>query len=147
MTTRGDHTFTVYGARDWSAFANRDDKGATAIAAAAADDPDSAVFCYVDASEGIRGGPPDVIARELEAWVYMPPGSHVTATGTLSVAGRPAVSVTGNVQVGTGEELEFYGINMQEEPSALLLFWSPRSVYNDWRPTFTHVVQSLTYAG
>ncbi|MFL6131260.1 MAG: hypothetical protein ACJ72A_00555 [Nocardioidaceae bacterium] len=63
------------------------------------------------------------------------------------MADRPAVSVTGNVQVGTGEELEFYGINMQEEPSALLLFWSPQSVYNDWRPTFTHVVQSLTYAG
>jgi hypothetical protein len=43
--------------------------------------------------------------------------------------------------------LEFYGIYMREEPAALLVFWSPKSVYDDWRPTFDHVVGSLSYTG
>jgi tRNA A-37 threonylcarbamoyl transferase component Bud32 len=146
-TVRGDHTFRVYGARDWSAFANRDQQGTAAIAAAAVHDPDSAVFCYVDDANNIEFGPAETIAQRLRAWTYMPPGAHVTPAGTLTVADRLAASATGLVPVGDGAKLEFYGIYMQAEPSALLICWSPKSVYDDWRPTFDHVVRSLAYTG
>jgi serine/threonine protein kinase len=146
-TVRGNHTFRVYGARDWSAFANRDPQGTAAIATAAVADPDSAVFCYVDDADSMTWGPPEVIAHGLQTWVYMPPGAHVTATWTLKVAERDALALTGLAPVGHGEQLEFYGIYMREEPAALLIFWSPKSVYDDWRPTFDHVVGSLSYTG
>jgi hypothetical protein len=146
-TVRAGHTFRVYGARDWSALVNLDPQGGPAIGTAAADDPDSAVFCYVDNAEGIRLGTPEVISHELETWKYMPPGSHVTARTTLTVAERPALALTGLTPVGHGEQLEFYGMYMLVEPSILLICWSPTSVYGDWRPTFDHVVRSLTYTG
>jgi hypothetical protein len=79
--------------------------------------------------------------------MYMPPGAHVTPAGTLTVADRRAASATGLVPVGDGAELEFYAIYMEDNPPALLICWSPKSVYDDWRATFDHVVRSLAYTG
>jgi hypothetical protein len=112
---------------------------------AATDDPESLVYLYVDASEGVYADTAEDAASQLAG--ALPSESRLVPQGERQVAGRAAVEVGGVVPLGESGQLRLYAVALKEDPRALFLFACPTALYDEWRPTFDDIVDSVTYTG
>jgi hypothetical protein len=105
----------------------------------AADDPERLVTLYVDPASGLEDELPDDVATQILS--AFPAGSGLTATGTVQVAGQDAVELEGVYRLSGDEELRVYGASVGGQ--VLLLFAAPTAIYDDWKPTFEDILDSV----
>ncbi len=143
VTVTGDIAFTVLGSQDWSALYDEDEPSMAAAEQALQDDPESLVHLYVDPSDAIFVEASEDLASYLQGEL---PGSRIVGQGMRTVDGREALEAGGVVPVGDGQA-RLYVVTLQSDPRLLLMFWCPVSLYEDWRPTFDEIVDSVRFTG
>jgi hypothetical protein len=144
VTVTGDLAFTVLGPRDWSSLYGEEEEASLAEAEQALqDDPESLVHLYVDPSDEIYVEAAEDLASYLQGEL---PGSRIVGQGTRTVDGREALEAGGVFPVGDGQA-RLYAVTLQSDPRLLLMFWSPLSLYEEWRPTFDQIVDSVRFTG
>jgi hypothetical protein len=105
----------------------------------AADDPERLVSLYVDPAGGLEDELPDDVASQVLS--AFPDGSGLTATGTVQVAGQDAVELEGVYRLSGDQELRIYGASVGGQ--VLLIFAAPTAIYDDWKPTFDDILDSV----
>jgi hypothetical protein len=143
-TETSNGTFTVLGPKDWSGLISGDEATVSQAETAATEDPESLVYLYVDASEGVYADTAEDAASQLAG--SLPEGTRLVPQGEREVAGRAAVEVGGVVPLGESQ-LRLYAVALKEDPRALFVFACPTALYDEWRPTFDEIVDSVTYTG
>jgi hypothetical protein len=143
FTETGDLAYAVLGTSDWTGFAVDDGQAVEDAEAALTDDPESLVHMYVDMSDNIYTSDTQGLADQIQA---LSEGSRIVGQGTRQVDGREAFTAGGVTPLGDGQ-LRLYAVTLQDEPRLLLLFVSPASLYDEWKPTFDAIVDSVTFTG
>ena len=46
-----------------------------------------------------------------------------------------------------GDQIRVYAVTLQDDPRLYMLFVSPASLYDEWKPTFDEIVDSVTFTG
>jgi serine/threonine protein kinase len=105
----------------------------------AAADPERLVSLFVDPAQGLEDELPDDVAGQILS--AFPDGSGLTATGTVQVAGQDAVELEGVYRLSGDQELRVYGASVGGK--ILLLFAAPTAIYDDWKPTFIDILDSV----
>jgi hypothetical protein len=137
-------TFTVFGTRDWSALVKGDPAGVARAEAAATQDPESLVYLYVDPSDDVSADTAQDAASQLQGAL----GGRLVEQGTRDVAGKKALEVAGVIPLGeSGAQLRLYAVAVKDDPRMLMIFLSPPSLYDQWKPTFDAIVDSVKYTG
>jgi hypothetical protein len=139
----GDIAYSVAGTRDWSGLATDDSDAVAAAETALADDPESLVHLYVDGSDNVYTDDAQGLADQLQSGFDE---ARFVAQGTRQVDDREAFTAGGVAEFG-GEQLRFYGVTVQDEPRLLLLFVAPAALYDEWKPTFDRIADSVTFTG
>jgi hypothetical protein len=139
----GDLVYSVLGSRDWTGLAIDDTAAVADAEAALTDDPESLVHLYVDASENVDADDPQGLADQVQATFD---GARIVGQGTRQVDGRDALTAGGVMPFGDGQ-LRVYAVTLQDDPRLFLLFLSPASLYDEWKPTFDEIVDSVRFTG
>lgn len=143
-TETTDATFSVVGPRDWSALVKGDTAAVARAETAAKQDPESMVYLYVDPSDTVYADNAKDAASQLQSAL----GGRLVEQGTREVGGRQALEVGGVIPLGeSGAQLRLYAVAVKDEPKMLMIFLCPPSLYEQWRPTFDAVVNSVTFTG
>jgi len=139
----GDIAYSVAGTRDWSGLSTDDSDALAAAETALTDDPESLVHLYVDGSDSVYTEDAQGLADQLQAGFT---DSRFVAQGTRTVDDREAFTASGVVEFGDGQ-LRMYGVTVQDEPRVLLLFIAPAALYDEWKPTFERIADSVAFTG
>jgi hypothetical protein len=139
----GDIAYSVAGSRDWSGLSTDDSDAVAAAETALTDDPESLVHLYVDGSDNVYTTDAQGLADQLQSGFDE---ARFVAQGTREVDGREAFTASGVAQFAGGQ-LRFYGVTLQDEPRLLLLFVAPAALYDEWKPTFDRIADSVTSTG
>jgi hypothetical protein len=142
-TVTGDLAYAALGTRDWTGLSAYDDTAIADAETALTDDPESLVHLYVDGSDNVYTSDAQGLADQLQSGFD---NSRMVAQGTRQVDGRDAFTASGVVPLGDGQ-LRVYAVTLQDEPRLLLVFISPTALYEEWKPTFDAVVDSVTFTG
>jgi serine/threonine protein kinase len=145
VTETVDATFTVLGPQDWSGLIAGEEAVVADAENALEDDPASLVQMYVDPSDYVSAETPADAASQLQG--YLPYGGRLVEQGTRDVAEREGLEVGGLVPLGESGQLRVYAVAVSEEPRMLMIFLCPPSLYDEWRPVFDAVVDSVEYTG
>jgi hypothetical protein len=143
-TETTDATFTVFGAKDWSALVKGESDAISSAQTAAKQDPQSLVYLYVDASDNVYAETPVDAASQLQSAL----GGRLVEQGTRDVGGKKGLEVGGVIPLGeSGAQLRLYAVAVKDDPRMLMIFLCPPSIYEQWRPTFDAMVDSVKYTG
>lgn len=142
-TVTGDLAYAVLGARDWTGLSADDGTAVADAETALTDDPESLVHLYVDGSDNVYTSDAKGLADQLQSGFD---NARMVAQGTRQVDGRDAFAASGVVPLGDGQ-LRVYAVTLQDEPRLLMVFIAPSELYDEWKPTFDAVVDSVTFTG
>jgi hypothetical protein len=143
FTVTGDLAYAVLGTRDWTQFAVDDGQAVADAETALTDDPESLVHLYVDMSDNVYTSDAQGLAEQIAG---LAEGSRIVAQGTLQVDEREAFAAGGVAPLGDGQ-LRLYAVTLQDEPRLMLLFICPEPLYEEWRPVFDRIVDSVHFTG
>jgi serine/threonine protein kinase len=139
----GDLAYSVAGTRDWSGLSTDDADVMAQAETALTEDPESLVHLYVDGSDNVYTSDSKGLADQLQSGFE---DSRFVAQGTRQVDGREAYTASGIVEFGDGQ-VRIYAVTLQDEPRVLLLFVAPSALYDEWKPTFDAIADSVTFTG
>ena len=139
----GDTPYTVLGSRDWTGLFPEEDEAVAAAEAALTDDPESLVHLFVDPAYTVYASDAKGLAEQVQVgW----DGSTVVAQGTRQVDGREAFAAGGLAPLGDGQ-VRVYAVTVQDEPRLFMIFVCPNELYDEWKPTFDAIVDSVSFTG
>jgi serine/threonine protein kinase len=140
-----DATYSLFGTKNWSGLINDDEDTLADAEKALTEDPESLVYLYVDPSDSVFADTPADAASQLQG--LFSNGGRLVEQGTRDVAGRKGLEVGGVVQLGEKSQLRLYAVAVKDDPRMLMVFLCPPSLYDEWRPTFDEIVDSVVYTG
>jgi hypothetical protein len=141
-----DLTYAVLGSRDWSGLKQDDSTAVAESETAFTDDPESLIQLYVDGAESIYVEDAQSLADQVTGIFGE---GRLVGQGMRQVDGREAFTAGGVVPFGDDgqQQLRVYAVAVQDEPRLFMLFICPASVYEEWRPTFDEIVESVRFTG
>jgi hypothetical protein len=143
FSVTGDTPYSVLGTQDWTGLFAEESDAVAAAGAALTDDPESLVCLFVDPAYNVYASDPQGVADQVQSlWE----GSTMVAQGTRQVDGREAFTAGGLAPLGDGQ-VRVYAVTLQDEPRLSMLFVAPNALYDEWKPTFDAVVDSVTFTG
>jgi hypothetical protein len=143
FTVTGDAPYTVFASRDWRGLSTDDSDVLSQAETALTDDPESLVQMYVDPAYAVYASDAQGLADFMQSETE---GSRFVGRGTLQVDGREAFVASGVGPLGDGQ-VRFYAVTLQDEPRLFMLFVSPNDLYDEWKPTFDEIVDSVRFTG
>ena len=139
----GDSPYIVLGPRDWTGLWVEDGEAIAEAEAALPEDPASLVHMYVDPAYTVYAADPQDLAGQVQGLID---GSTVVGQGTREVDGREAFAAGGVAPLGEGQ-FRVYVVTVQDEPRLFMAFVAPNALYDEWKPTFDAIVDSVRFTG
>jgi serine/threonine protein kinase len=143
FTITGDTPYVVLGTHDWRGLATDDSDALAQAETALTDDPGSLIHLYVDPAFNVYTSDAQGLADQVQASTE---GSRFVAQGTRQIDGRTAYAASGVAPLGDGQ-VRFYAVTLQDEPRLFMLFVCPNDLYDEWKPTFDEIVDSVRFTG
>jgi serine/threonine protein kinase len=144
FTTTGDTAYTLFGTHDWRGLLVDQDPDVLADAEKAlTEDPESLIHVYIDRAYNVYTSDAKGLADQVQSqW----PESTLVGQGTRQIDDREAFTASGVAPLGDGQ-VRVYAVTLQDDPRLFMLFICPNALYDEWRPTFYEIVDSVHYTG
>ena len=143
FTVPEEPAYAVLGTHDWRGLKAQDGDTFAEAESALTDDPESLIHLYVDEATDYYVADSKGLADQVQANTD---GSRFVAQKTREVDGRQAFTASGVAPLGDGQ-VRFYAVTLQEDPRLYMLFVCPSDLYDEWKPTFDQIVDSVRYTG
>jgi hypothetical protein len=144
FTVSGDEPYTIFGTRDWRGLLVDQDSDVLAEAGKAlSDDPESLIHVFIDPAYWVYTSDSQGLADQVQS---MWEGSTLVGQGTRQIDDREAFTASGVAPLGD-DQVRVYAVTLQDEPRLFMLFICPNGLYDEWRPTFYEIVDSVRFTG